>query len=746
MAPLFRARRPAEEGGSGGKILRGRRGGSASQSSPYARPSPPALPPPPPRAGSPRWLLGLVSGAGKLISSVFRSDSSSSASSSDYSSDEDCIPRNDEEEDTEARADLHGLNQGVKELVTDCMEESHAIVTISETKLAIEKLLAQETFSRDECNRLIKLIQSRVVDSPEFVHDGAERGVTNKGAGNAVDPSRAWLSLKQNMDLPESLQCSPVMEAKKWLEEKKLSSNSKVDSVCGPCTLNTDMLNYDIHNNKDVSPVDLAKSYMQSLPPWQSPRFGSSGLKAPTPSRVDFCMVENNDATTSHSLPPFKDFKRNYLSARLLKSSDNNRRVRLKLTENMLEHHEFKQFDAQQNIFQNETLKISSAMDERGEGVLGTEHYSCSLQYAETSSAPKSLADLHVKDDCSKDGLSLPDKAVNADPLALADKPSSIVIASEPKETDKATESANETALPTISTLGPTESKIESEPTLSPGLEENKDVVEPLLTEQEDIVDSDTPHGSFVPASTSVVHGGDPMAEKAVLAPDLTKSSKLSDADDVNNIDKNVQTLSANTTAVVGNLEADNTTESNPDAKPQDGNIFSQHGTDGLANELSTNGGSAESNADPQSFCEEDQSYTHCSNGEQTMGGISGGTCELQCEVAIDTAAIHGASSITGQNSFITDVTIIFFVVWKLLLNSAGHVDFFLAGISRRSTIGLEAIAERPSQGIELHSPAIPIVCCSLFQGLTRQLHRQAHETLRRTRPGPPLPGCVPLH
>ncbi|CAL9751581.1 unnamed protein product [Musa acuminata subsp. burmannicoides] len=673
MASLFRARRPAEEGGSGGKILRGRRGGSASQSSPYARPPPPALPPPPPPAGSPRWLLGLVSGAGKLISSVFRSDSSSSASSSDYSSDEDCIPRNDEEEDTEARADLHELNQGVNkpELVTDCMEGSRAIVTISETKLAIEKLLAQETFSRDECDRLIKLIQSRVVDSPEFVHDGSERGVTNRGTGNAIDPSGAWLSLKQNMGLPESLQCSPgdlsslsprtpafrgctpdvhsaaVMEAKKWLEEKKLSSNSKVDSVCGPCTLNTDMLNYDIHN-KDVSPVDLAKSYMQSLPPWQSPRFGSSGLKAPTPSRVDFCTDENNDATTSHSLPPFKDFKRKYLSARLRESSDNNRRVRLKLTENMLEHHEFKQFDAQQNIFQNETSKISSAMDEKGEDVLGTERYSGSLQSVETSSAPKSLADLHVKDDCSKDGLSLPDKSVNADPLVLADKPSSIVIASETKETDKATESANETALPTISSLDPTESKIESEPTLSPGLVENKDVVEPLLTEQEYIVDSDIPRGSFVPASTSVVHGGDPMAEKAVVTPDITKSTTLCDADDVNNIDKNVQTSSANTTAVVGNLEANNTTESNPDAKPQQGNIFLQHGTDGRANELSTNGGSAESNADPQSFCQEDQSYTHCGNGEQTMG-ISGETCELQSEAAIDTPAVHGAGSITGN-------------------------------------------------------------------------------------------------
>lgn len=35
-----------------------------------------------------------------------------------------------------------------------------------------------------------------------------------------------------------------------------------------------------------------------------------------------------------------------------------------------------------------------------------------------------------------------------------------------------------------------------------------QDVVEPLLTEQEYIVDSDIPRGSFVPASTSVVHGG----------------------------------------------------------------------------------------------------------------------------------------------------------------------------------------------------------------------------------------------
>lgn len=93
MASLFRVRRAApEEGGSGGKILRDRRGGREVRPSPYARPPPLSLPAPPPPAGSPGWLLGLVSGAGKLILSVFRSDgsspdsfASSSSSSTNYS-------------------------------------------------------------------------------------------------------------------------------------------------------------------------------------------------------------------------------------------------------------------------------------------------------------------------------------------------------------------------------------------------------------------------------------------------------------------------------------------------------------------------------------------------------------------------------------------------------------------------------------------------------------------------------------
>ncbi|KAK9097861.1 hypothetical protein Syun_024906 [Stephania yunnanensis] len=81
MDAIFRARRSGGEG-SGGKIVRGRRVREAP--SPYARP-----PPPPPE--NPRWLLGFVgpatrtiaSGAGRLISSLFRSDSSGSSSSSE---------------------------------------------------------------------------------------------------------------------------------------------------------------------------------------------------------------------------------------------------------------------------------------------------------------------------------------------------------------------------------------------------------------------------------------------------------------------------------------------------------------------------------------------------------------------------------------------------------------------------------------------------------------------------------------
>ncbi|KAH7573977.1 hypothetical protein JRO89_XS03G0234100 [Xanthoceras sorbifolium] len=72
-----------------------------------------------------------------------------------------------------------------------------------------------------ECDRLIRIIKSRVVDSPMI-----------QVSGRIVD---------SDANMPE-LCSAAVMEAKNWLEKKKLGSNSKSELDLGPCTLNTVML------------------------------------------------------------------------------------------------------------------------------------------------------------------------------------------------------------------------------------------------------------------------------------------------------------------------------------------------------------------------------------------------------------------------------------------------------------------------------------------------------------------------
>ncbi|KAJ8459249.1 hypothetical protein OPV22_032175 [Ensete ventricosum] len=678
MASLFRAGGQAEERGSGGKILRVRRR-SPPRSAPYARPLP-SPPPPPASTGSPRWLLGFISGAGKFISSVFRSDGGSpSSSSSDHSSYEDCSPRFNEPEDIDMPKELHGFNQQLKkpELITDYTEGSGAVVGISKTKLAIEKLLRQETFSRYECDRLTKLIKSQVIESPsELVQDGAERGFTNKSIGKDADSLGDWRSLKQNMELPESFQCSPVlsslsprtpafgkftpdihsaavMEAKKWLDDKNLLPSTKVDPVCGPCTSDTDMLPYDVHD-KVVSPVDLAKTYMRSLPFWKSPCSVSSGLKMPVPSKVDFGTDDSTRTTTSHCLPPFKDFKRKYCSTRLWGSPKDNRRVRLKLTEKMLESQGPRHIDLLKNIYQNETSKFTSAVDEGSRDALGAKNCSCTLQAAEIFSAPaKSSVDLLVEYQCSEDAPKLPDeKTVKSSHQTSTDNSPSVLIASEPEDAVEAVELAKETACPTISPSDRSETKIEGQLSLPLAFNEEKDVIEVSQTkEQEDIVDSDIARESLILASTPAEYGGALIPEKVEVQEGIN-STTLGYADDTANLDNNVQTCITNTSPTVsGILEANNTAELNldSDTKLQDGDIYSEHEAKGLMNEFSTNGGSAELNATSESFWEEVQSCVHLSNGEETTGN-SEEACELPSEAAIDKEAAHDMDSIMSKS------------------------------------------------------------------------------------------------
>ncbi|WOL19741.1 hypothetical protein Cni_G28543 [Canna indica] len=556
MASLFRARRPAAEGGgSGGKILRGRR--APPPSSPYARP---VLSPTP--TGSPRWFLGLVSGAGKLISSVFRSDgkcSPSSSSSSGCSSDEGSGCRSEEQENFDAHRELHGFDQELKqkELITAHVEGSHAIVSTSGNKLAIEKLLRKETFSRDECNKLTKLIQSRVVESPsEFVQDGEGREVMNKGAGTIVDSLRDWRSLEKNQELCESVQYSTsnlwslsprtptfracthdvystaVMEARRWLEEKKLSSKSRVDPVCGSCTLNDDMLHH-ATDDKVISPVDLAKSYMGSLPPWQSPRFGSSGLKTSVSYSKDFDIDESRHVTTSCSLPPFKDFKKKYLSSRSRESPVHSRSVRQKLVEEMLESSRFKQIGSLEKLFENETSNLP-AVDEKSQDVLGTKHYSYSLQALQVPSAPAKSCELLVGDQCSKDTLNSTDeKTAKTSPVTIAEKSTSIILTSEPKEAVKVVEPTEETALLTISSSDLTVSEMESEPKLPLASNKYVDVMKPSPIEQEDNVGSNSPCECVISDSIPLEHTEPKEAIKVAKSTEETALPSISSSDPI---------------------------------------------------------------------------------------------------------------------------------------------------------------------------------------------------------------------
>ncbi|KAJ8758608.1 hypothetical protein K2173_000329 [Erythroxylum novogranatense] len=257
---------------SGGKMIRPRR--SALSRTPYDRPTPRLLPNSSP--ASPNWLSKLIlsptrmiaTGAGKVLASVFAPESSSSSSSSE----EDSVSEDDMDDvSNDASVSSHGANglEKTPEIVNSLGKDSQALQWRSDTKRVIEQLLMRETFSREECDRLTHIIKSRVVDS-------------------VVSGSKAFE--RQNVDKPD-IHSEAVIEAQKWILEKKLGSNSMSGRECGTCNSNADMLPHvNVSNNEEGSPVDLAKSYMRSRPPWTSP----SWCKYDSPTGVQLF----NDSTS----------------------------------------------------------------------------------------------------------------------------------------------------------------------------------------------------------------------------------------------------------------------------------------------------------------------------------------------------------------------------------------------------------------------------------------------------------------
>ncbi|KAF0890681.1 hypothetical protein E2562_004189 [Oryza meyeriana var. granulata] len=226
---------------------------------------------------------------------------------------------------------------------------------------------------------MVNLIQSRVQDSapPEACKYGTPKEIPSRNAGIGNDFMGAWRSLSRHRNGTESvpfssigsgsfspgspLHASPellsaaVMEAKKWLEEKRQGLCSKPEDH-GPCTLNTDMLNSGLESDMG-SPVDLAKSYMQSLPPWQSPFLGSKKFKTPPSAGLH---IYDDEGKSKYSLFSSKvTTKEDYLS-NFWENLEESRRSRLGSSGSSPDAFKIRQYCSTSRLFENDTSIFSS--------------------------------------------------------------------------------------------------------------------------------------------------------------------------------------------------------------------------------------------------------------------------------------------------------------------------------------------------------------------------------------------------
>ncbi|KAL4570280.1 hypothetical protein LXL04_025932 [Taraxacum kok-saghyz] len=297
MAPGSQAPADVPAGRSGGKILKARR--TAARKTPYDRPTPPQPEPPLLQSESPSWLGGLAmpakfvaGGASKFLSSIWNPKSWATASYS--SSDSDSEPEDDSGDDENPPDTSTELNQ--KENSSQKAEILHLV----------EQLLMLERYSREECDKLIDIINSRVLDY--FIRDAANAG-----------PS--IIHSKTNNNETEA-----IMEARKWVAENKVTSGKKPDLDNGLYALKYIMTPQG--TEEEGSPVEVAKSYMKTRPPWASPLKHDN---SPSPSPLRDLFKENTPYSPST--------KRDFLSSGSWNIQDEIRKVRSKASEDMLNSH-----------------------------------------------------------------------------------------------------------------------------------------------------------------------------------------------------------------------------------------------------------------------------------------------------------------------------------------------------------------------------------------------------------------------
>ncbi|KAL3818410.1 hypothetical protein ACJIZ3_004315 [Penstemon smallii] len=306
--------------GAGGKIVPNRRKQRLAVT-PYDRPPPPPPSPPLPQK-NPNWFAGIVvpsaralaSGAGKIISSMFSEPESSSSEDEDSASEDDVDVDNDNEHEIpyDGVNALNEKNASSSEMMQH-EQDSPLSAMRTETKRLIEQLIMQEIFSREECDRLVRVLNSRVMD----------------WSGEAV--GKSFLAASTGMIEHEDVDIynKAVSEAKKWFQEKKVGSSSVTESAHWTCNHNSSGPEH--VGSGGGSPVDVARSYMKERPPWASP---TKNNELGTPLTSKYFREGASYSVAYDSLSSSK--RRSSLASGSWNIQEELRRVRSKATEDML--------------------------------------------------------------------------------------------------------------------------------------------------------------------------------------------------------------------------------------------------------------------------------------------------------------------------------------------------------------------------------------------------------------------------
>ncbi|KAL0393855.1 UNVERIFIED_CONTAM: protein KAKU4 [Sesamum latifolium] len=230
-------------------------------------------------------------------------------------------PEDDVQNDNHYGSRYDGVNTSNEKNVTspELMQhgqESQLSVRRTETKQIIEQLIMRETFSREECDKLIQVLNSRVMDGST---EEGERILLAGSLGKTLD--------HEHVDIYNQA----VQEAKKWFKEKKVGSSSV--SELAPGTSNFNSAGVDYVESGGGSPVDLARSYMKDRPPWASPTRNFE-LRTPLTTTMKLFKEETLYSVGQDRLSSSK--KRNSLASGSWNIQEELRRVRSKATEDML--------------------------------------------------------------------------------------------------------------------------------------------------------------------------------------------------------------------------------------------------------------------------------------------------------------------------------------------------------------------------------------------------------------------------